>query len=178
MCMYVPRCHRMDYKVQYGPCELLCPTFWDWVPYTPDVAARIAANRNTTLADMPGVTPADMNNMMTEAAMSVLPTVKLHVAPPLRRLLALPPVVENVLVTDVLEFAVQAGPANLTRFVLDVSGALQHVVAQMERQIRAQRQAAAAAASAAAAYGPPLPPTAPPHDDDSGDSNDDDGSGW
>jgi len=33
MCMYVHRCHRMDYKVKYKPCELLCPKFYEWVPF-------------------------------------------------------------------------------------------------------------------------------------------------
>lgn len=33
MCMYVHACHRMDYKPQFKPCELLCPEFYQWQPY-------------------------------------------------------------------------------------------------------------------------------------------------
>ena len=34
LCMYVHRCHRMDYKPQYKPgCQLLCPKYYVWQPF-------------------------------------------------------------------------------------------------------------------------------------------------
>ena len=39
---YVQNNSKLSYKVNYGPCELLCPETLTFLPFTPDLEAQIA----------------------------------------------------------------------------------------------------------------------------------------